>query len=92
MASPQVNLFLGKNPNFSNVCDDLMPALENKTTSGIVAKNLNELHQAKQNCIKSESSFKIKQALKHQVRTYGNVIHNTGRLVYYKRKDKLNWK
>ena len=37
---------LGKNPNFSNLCDGLLPALENKTTNEIVAKNLNALHQA----------------------------------------------
>ena len=78
--------------NFSKVCDDLLPALENKTTSEIVAKNLNALHQARQNYIKSESSSKIKQALKHQVQTYSDVIYNTGDLVYYKRKDNLNWK
>ena len=50
-----------------------MPALENKT-SEIVAKNLNALHQARQNYIKIESSSKIKQALKHHVRTYSEVI------------------
>ena len=54
---------LGKNPNFPNICDDLLPALENKT-SEIVAKDLNALHQARQNYIKSESSSKIKVTLK----------------------------
>ena len=71
-------LVFGKNPNFPNVCDDLLPALENKTTSEIAAKNLNALHQAIQNYIKSESSSKIKQALKHQVRTYIDVKYTTG--------------
>ena len=56
-------LVLGKNPNFPNICDDLLAALENKT-SEIVAKNLNALHQARQNYIKSESSSKIKVTLK----------------------------
>ena len=82
---------MGKNPNFPNVCDDLSPALENKT-SEIVAKNLDALHQARQNYIKKESLSKIKQALKHQVRTYNDLIYNTGDLVYYKRKDNLNCK
>ena len=50
----------------------------------IVAKNLNALHQARQIYIKSESSFKIKQVLKHQVRTYSDIIYNTD--------DNLNWK
>ena len=78
--------------NFPSVCDDLLPALENKTTSEIVAKNLNALYQARKNYIKSESSSKIKQALKHQVWTYSDVIYNTGDLVYYKQKENLNWK
>ena len=68
-----------------------MPALENKT-SEIVAKNLNALHHARQSYIKNESSSKIKQALKHQVRTYSDVIYNTGDLVHYNRKDYLNWR
>ena len=69
-----------------------MPALESKTTSEIVAKNLNALHQARQNYIKSEFSSKIKQALKHQVQTCSDLIYNTGDLVYYKWEDNLNWK
>ena len=69
-----------------------MPDLENKTTRENIAKKLNLLHQARQNCIKSESSFKIKQALKHKVSTNSDIIYNTRDLVYYKRKDNLNWK
>ena len=69
-----------------------MSALENKTTSEIVAKNLNALHQARQNYITSESSSKIKQAFKHQVQTYSDVICNTGDIVFYKQKDNLNLK
>ena len=69
-----------------------MPTLENKTTSEIVAKNLNALHQARQNYLKSESSSKIKQALQHQIRNYNDRIYNTGDLVSYKRKNNLNRK
>ena len=57
-------LVFGMNPNFPNICDDLLPALENNTTSEIVAENLNALHLSTQNYIKSESSSKIKQPLK----------------------------
>ena len=92
MASLWTNLFLGKIQIFPNVCDDLLPTFKNKTTSDIVAKNLNALHQARQNFIKSEYSSKIKQAFKHQVWTYSDVIYNTCDLVYYKQKDHLNWK
>ena len=85
-------LVFGKNLNFPKACDDLLPALENETTSEILAKNLYALHQARQNYIKSEFLSKIKQALKHQVQTYSDIIYNTSDLVYYKRKDNLNWK
>ena len=68
-----------------------MPALENKTGE-IVAKNLNALHQGRQNYIKSEPPPKIKQVLKHQVRTYSTVIYNTGDPVCYRWKYNLNWK
>ena len=84
-------LVLGKNLNFENVCDDRLPASENKTTSEIVAKNLNALHQARQNHIQSESSSKIKLALK-KVLAYSDIIYNTGDLVCYKWKDNLNLK
>ena len=76
-------LVFGKNANFLNVCDDLLPALENKTGE-IVAKNLYALHQGRQNYIKSEPPPKIKQVLKHQVRTYSTVIYNTGDPVCYR--------
>ena len=46
------------------------------------------LHEATQNYVKKNFST-IKQALKNQVRTYSNVIYDTGHLVYYKRKDNL---
>ena len=46
-------LVFGKNQNFPNICDDLLPALENKRTKEIVAKNLNVLHLTMQNYIKS---------------------------------------
>ena len=42
-----------KDAHFPNVCDDLLPALENKKTSEIIAKNLNALHQARKYYIKS---------------------------------------
>ena len=88
----QTNLFLRKIRIFQTIFQTyLFPALEKKT-SEIVAKNLNTLHQARQNYIKSESSFKIKWVFKYQVQTYSDVIYNTGDLVYYNRKEYLNWK
>ena len=88
---PPNQLVFGKNPNFPNVSSDNLPALENKSSSEVVTDNLNALHSARQNFIKSEASSKLKQALKHQTRSYTDVIYNTGDIVYYKRKDNLGW-
>ena len=40
-----------------------------------------------QNDIKNESSSKLKQAFRHQTRIYGNIIYDTGDIVFNKRKD-----
>lgn len=85
-------LVFGKNPNYPNTFDDFLPALENKTSSQIVAENLNALHSARENFIKNEASSKLKLALKHQTRTSGDVVYNTGDIVFYKRKDIPTWK
>ena len=85
-------LVFGKNPNFPNVCDDRLPALQNKSTCEIVADNLNALHAARQNFIKSESSKKIRDALRHKTRTFSDVVYNNGDIVYYKRKGYNVWK
>ena len=67
-----------KKTNFPNVSDDLLPALQNKSTCEVVADNLNALHSARQNFIKSESSKKIKDALRHKTRTFSDVVYNNG--------------
>ena len=85
-------LVFGKNPNHPNVCDNKLPALEGKTTSEIVADNLNAMHSARQQYLKSESSDKLRRALRHQTRTYSNVRYNTGDHVYYKRENCNQWK
>ena len=82
----------GKNPNYPNTFDDFLPALENKTSSQIVAENLNALHSARENFIKNEASSKLKLALKHQTRASGDVVYNTGDIVFSKRKDIPTWK
>ena len=64
------------------------PACKGKTTSQIVAENLNA---AKQAFIQSESAEKLQRASWHQVRTYGDTKYFTGDAVNYKRKDDA-WK
>ena len=53
MVLAQTNWYLEKNPNFPAVVRNKLPALEGKTTSEIVACNLNAMHAARQAFIKS---------------------------------------
>ena len=85
-------LVFGRNPNFPNVFDNELPALERRTTSEIVANNLNAMHAARQQYIKSECSEKIARALRYQTRTYSDTSCSTGDLVYYKRDKFKTWK
>ena len=84
-------LVFGRNPNFPSTIDNRPPALEGKTTSEIVAENLNAMHTARKAFIESESSEKLRRALRHQTRTSTDTRYITGDVVYYKRKDDL-WK
>ena len=52
------------NSNISNVYDHHLPALESKTSSKLVSKTLDVLHNGRHNYIKSQASTKIKQTLK----------------------------
>ena len=78
MASLQTNLFWGK-------------ILTSKTYVMIDCLLQKTKHQARQNHIQSESSSKIKLALK-KVLAYSDIIYNTGDLVCYKWKGNLNLK
>ena len=63
-------LVFGLNPNLPNNMDSKLP--EGKTSSEIVAQNLNAMHSARKAFIKSESDEKIRCALRHQTRTSGD--------------------
>ena len=85
-------LVFGKNNNHPCAENGKLPALENRTSSQIVADNLNTLHAARENYIKSESSEKLKRALKYNVRTHSETVFNTGDVVFYKRSREKQWK
>ena len=85
-------LVFGKNPNFPNIDDNLLPALEGSTTSKIVADNLKAMHYETQQYIKSDSSDKIARALRSQTRTFSDTKYLTGDMVYYRRKNCDSWK
>ena len=85
-------LVFGFNPNFPNVLNSNLPALEAKTSSEIVAMNLNAMHSAREKYIESESSDKLRNAIRSQVRTHNDEKYDTGDIVYYKRKNDKTWK
>ena len=85
-------LAFGNTVNLPSVITDLAPALESFTSSDIVRRNLNTLHDARKNFIKGESSEKIKQALRHNVTTDCEENYQNGDKVFYKRRPVKGWK
>ena len=85
-------LVFGKNPNLPSVLTNRLPALEGVTSSQLIADNLNALHKARQEFIKSESCDKLRRALRSKTRTHSNVQYIQGDKVYYKREDEKRWK
>lgn len=83
-------LVFGSNPNFPNIMDNKLPALEGVSCSETVRNNLNAMYLAREEFVKNESSAKLAKALKSQVRTHNDVAYKTGDLVYFKR-DKVTW-
>ena len=75
-------LVLGSNLNLPNNMDSKLPAHEGKTSSEIVAENLNAVHSAWKAFIKSQSDEKIRNALHHQSQTSGDTKYLTGNIVF----------
>lgn len=85
-------LVFGKNTNFPNVLNNELPALETRVSSVTVEKNLNAMNNARRAFIESESSEKIKRAVKHKVRSCNDVVIENSDKVYYKRTNNPKWK
>ena len=85
-------LVLGRNPTIPTLQNDLPPALCSENTSDMLRKNLQALHNAREAFIQSENSERIRRALRHNIRTSGEVKYITGDVVYYKRLDSKKWK
>ena len=77
-------LVFGQNPRLPNIVTDGPPTWEEKTASEMIAKHLNTLHAARKAFIHSESSSRLKIALKSKIRT-NSEVYNYGDVVYYKR-------
>ena len=84
-------LVLGRNVSLPTILSANMPMMETQTSSDLVRENLNALHAARENFIKSENSDKIKKALRHNVRTYAEVHFSPGDKVFYKRRKDKRW-
>ena len=80
-------LVFGQNPNLPNIMTDNPPSLHGSTTSEVLATHINALHAARQAFIQSESSERVRRALRHKVRASEQVFRNGDR-VYYKRQGK----
>ena len=85
-------LVFGRNPNFPNILTDKLPALYGEVSSDIIRDNLNALHKARELFVRSESSERIRRALRHNVRTTSDVKYVTGDRVYFKRLNEKCWK
>ena len=59
--------------------------MSSPTTSKILIDNLTAFHKAREASVASESSEKIRRALKHNLRTSADIKYVTGDSVYFKR-------
>ena len=84
-------LVFGFNPVLPSMCENGPPALENRTTSRVVADNLNAMHKAREDFVRMESSERIQRALAHQVRPSMLEDMKNGDSVFYKRADSQVW-
>ena len=85
-------LVFGCNPNTPSTMTAKPPALRDSTQGEIIAEHLNALHSARRAFIQSESSSKIKRALRHQTRQCSSNEFRTGDQVYYKRNNEKAWR
>ena len=83
-------LVFGQNPNLPGIMTDGLPALIGATSSKVFADHLNALHESRRAFIQSESSERIRRALRTKVRAAED-IYETGDRVYYKREGKERW-
>ena len=84
-------LVFGFNPCLPNIYDNDIPALEPTSASDIVRINLNALHLARQEYMKSEAGERLARALRHNIRPNDQIDVQNGDEVFYKRNDSPRW-
>ena len=82
----------GHNINNPCILTDKLSALESTTSSDIIWRNVEAMHNARKNFAQAESSEKIQRALCHRVRSYADVKYGDGEKVFYQRKNFKGWK
>ena len=85
-------LVFGYNTNLPSVFVDKLPVLERTISSDIVRQIMNAIHILRQNFITAGSGEKIRQALRHKVRSYSDILYVNSDRVYNRRKDFKVWK
>ena len=70
------HLVFGKNPNLPGIMTDGLLALKGSTSSETFAQHLNALHAARRTYIESETSERIRRALRHKVRAAEEIYKN----------------
>ena len=84
-------LAIGYTPKMPGTLSDKLPALE-QCESRTVAEHLSGLAAARKAFIESESSERLKRALRHNVRRSSQNKFFMGDSVFYKRNDSKKWK
>ena len=83
-------LVLGRNPNIPNILSSSPSQLEQSSISQKFVERINGLQAARKAFVESESSIKLKKALKAKIRVNEEVFH-PGDKVYYKRDNVDKW-
>ena len=78
-------MVFGKNPNLPSALTDEPPALENVTSSQVVADHLNAISAARKAFLEAESFDKLKKALARKIRLATNLIYEVGDSVLQKK-------
>ena len=77
-------LAIGQNLKLPSTFHNSLPTLEGCTTSSIIAQNLNDITTSHKTFVHTETSAKVKKALKHPVRQYCVVVFKHDDNVFYK--------
>ena len=84
-------LVFGFNPAIPDLYSSDLPGLQDISSSEIVRKNLNAVHKARDDFIKSQSDERVKQALRRNVNITDLNLLKDGDEVFYKRNARYEW-